>query len=362
LISLTGGCGDFSDLNGLSGDWLKGVSFGGLLPMKADIYSIKVDGTNLVRLTSDEKSLHPQFSPDGAKILFFSTPENALNSAGNSSLNLNIMNTDGSARESLVPNLRGYCASYSKDGSTIVYVSGSVHNSERTDTIYFLSLTSRARTRLLDGYSIADPQFSFDGKQVYFRVGGSGVVNGLYSVKIDGSDLHHCIPTNVVYFDCSPVDGKIVVESLVGVRGGREISVTNSEGVILNRLMYVDYPYFVLIGNSAPKFSPNGAMVVFSWLDIDSSNGSRTWLYEASVDGKTLVKLTDGDKASFSPDGSKIVYRHNVGWPWGVYVINVNGTNNRMLSDFNNGGIGDLSFSPDGTRIVFTVYKNCIVF
>jgi Tol biopolymer transport system component len=272
------------------------------------------------------------------------------------------MNIDGTARETLVSNVKGYYASYSRDGSTIVYVSGNPNNYKQKDTICFLSPTSRTQSRLTNSLSTANPQFSFDDKKVYFLAGNSGVGYSLRSVKIDGSDSHDCIPTNVIHFDCSPVDEKIVVENLAGDGEDHEVSIVNSEGLILNRLMYIDYPCLGYIGNSAPRFSPDGATVVFSRLVFDSSNGSRSWIYKASVDGRTLVKLAEGDKASFSQDGSKIVYRHNLGITWSVCVINTDGTNSQKLFNISNGGIGDLSFSPDGTRIVFTIYKNCIVF
>ena len=363
FAGLAGGCGDFSGLESLGGDWFHWPDHFSLPSKKADIYSIQADGANLVRLTFDEKSLHPQFSPDGTKILFISASAIALNSAGNDPVNLNIMNIDGTARETLVSNVKGYYASYSRDGSTIAYVSGNPNNYKDIDTICFLSTTSRTQSRLTNSLSPANPQFSFDDTKVYFLAGHNGLGYSLCSVKIDGSDSHDCIPSNVIHFDCSPVDEKIVVENLAGGGEDLEVSIVNSEGVILNRLMYVDYPYFGCIGNSTPQFSPDGATVIFSRLVFDSSNGSRSWIYKASVDGSTLVKLAEGDNASFSPDGSKIVYRcyAGVGTTWSICIINADGTHSQKLFNIDT-GIGDLSFSPDGTRIVFTIYKNCIVF
>ena len=72
-------------------------------------------------------------------------------------------------------------------------------------------------------------------------------------------------------------------------------------------------------------------------------------IYVANTDGSGAVKLTVGGRASWSPDGRRIVFRRYV-TPTRtvVYVINGNGSGEQQLQ------AGDSpSWSPDGKRIVF---------
>jgi Tol biopolymer transport system component len=73
------------------------------------------------------------------------------------------------------------------------------------------------------------------------------------------------------------------------------------------------------------------------------------YIIVANTDGSSAVRLTAGGKASWSPDGRRIVFRRFVtSTQPAVYVISFNGTGERQLQ------AGDSpSWSPDGTRIVF---------
>ena len=63
-----------------------------------DIYTIRPDGTDLVRLTSDEVSLNPEWSPDGR--IWFIKMINPLN--GDEPAQSWVMDTDGGNAEPLV--------------------------------------------------------------------------------------------------------------------------------------------------------------------------------------------------------------------------------------------------------------------
>jgi len=61
-----------------------------------NIYTMNPDGTGLTRLTEDDMSMHPEWSPDGRLIAYVSGPE--------SSANLCVMNEDGSEKRELLSN------------------------------------------------------------------------------------------------------------------------------------------------------------------------------------------------------------------------------------------------------------------
>ena len=76
-----------------------------------EIYTIKADGTDTQRLTTDPGSdVKPSWSPNGQRIVFNRYSPGA---------DIVVMNADGSGQTSLGP---GYEPSWSPDGSKIVFV------------------------------------------------------------------------------------------------------------------------------------------------------------------------------------------------------------------------------------------------
>lgn len=82
------------------------------------LYAMNVSGTNKQLVTAAGPAIkkHPQFSPDGTKIVF--------DDAGYSSMNIYIMNADGSNIIPLTSNNNSWSPTFSKDGKTIYYNSG----------------------------------------------------------------------------------------------------------------------------------------------------------------------------------------------------------------------------------------------
>ena len=118
-----------------------------------------------------------------------------------------------------------------------------------------------------------------------------------------------------------------------------------------------------------PSWSPNGSRIAFTRrLGDRASTPPSQDLFTMNADGSGLVRVTDGEydfDVAWSPDGKRIVYTQ---WPdiylgvesvyggladpnGGIYVINASGTGEHEIhSDARTNG---MSWSPDGTRIVF---------
>jgi Tol biopolymer transport system component len=112
-----------------------------------------------------------------------------------------------------------------------------------------------------------------------------------------------------------------------------------------------------------PSWSPDGRMIAF----VSSQLGSSTSEIDAmNADGSNQRQLTDnsGDSMDpvWSPDGSMIAF--TAGTPPGlhcgrdekqIYVMNADGSDERLLVDAGAGSDGDrnLAWSPDGTTIAF---------
>jgi Tol biopolymer transport system component len=78
--------------------------------------------------------------------------------------------------------------------------------------------------------------------------------------------------------------------------------------------------------------------------------GSGGDIYVVNADGTGLRRLTQGMDPSWSPDGTQIVFAR---WtePWGIYAINGDGSNERLL--FSSSVARSPVFSPEGSEIAF---------
>jgi len=127
---------------------------------------------------------------------------------------------------------------------------------------------------------------------------------------------------------------------------------------------------------TCPYFHPSGRSILFASThlnpstDVEPPKGpaySRTaryrWefpesmdIFAADLDGKNLVRLTDAPgydaEASYSPDGSKIVFTSFRDGDGEIYIMNADGENPRRITHAK-GYDGGPFFSPDGRRIVY---------
>jgi Tol biopolymer transport system component len=305
--------------------------------MAADIYSIRVDGTGLVRLTTDRKSFLPRYSPDGTKILFLSCPDLFVDST-----NLNRMNADGSGREVLVTDASSMWGSLfyrnfaqSPDGSSICYCKpgrqGGTTSGHTNLILYSFATRNRARVAPSDTLQISNPGFSFDGRRVYYE-DRSGENAGVYSVAIDGTGTQrqYLSPSANFRSSCSPLDERLVVTE------GTDIFIVKSGGTLAGPLAReVDNHYPAL-------FSPDGARVLYL--------GYTDTIATVSVDGGAPVNLAAGYMPAFSVDGRTILFLRDGGYT--LCSMDADGTSQKVLLK-SSVPIQDPSFSPDGIRIVF---------
>ncbi len=201
----------------------------------------------------------------------------------------------------------------------------------------------------------AYPQVARDGLVVFQsnRVGGSK----LFVARLDGSELRQL--TSGPGEDVTPVwspDGSQVM--FASTRGGDEdVWIVRRDGQELRNL--TNHP----AGDSHPSWSPDGRRVVFCSTRGDGENDD---IYVVNVDGTGLRRLTDNGPdwdtfPSFSPDGSKILFRRLFRVRSGgelltnseIFVMNSDGTGVINLSK-NAWFDGWPSWSPDGRRIAFS--------
>ncbi|HEY4645062.1 MAG TPA: hypothetical protein VIH25_02170 [Steroidobacteraceae bacterium] len=141
-------------------------------------------------------------------------------------------------------------------------------------------------------------------------------------------------------------DGHVVFQS--NRVGGSKLFVAQLDGNDLRQLTAGS-------GDDAtPKWSPDGASVVFA---SDRDGNEDVWIVKA--DGTGARNLTNNPASdshpSWSPDGRQVVFcsTRGDGENDDIYTINVDGSGLRRLTD--NGLNWDTfpSFSPDGSKILF---------
>jgi len=158
--------------------------------------------------------------------------------------------------------------------------------------------------------------------------------------------------TNNTYSEFSPTwspDGsKIAFVS--DKDGDAEIYVMNTDGS--NKTMIVDNSYNVIYFSSI-SWSPDGSKIVCAACGITVIN----------EDGTNPINLTPNDKyatdPSWSPDGSKIAFLSMrdglMDSPYVIYLMNSDGTNQIRLTAADGDSCPSYSpsWSPDGTKIVY---------
>lgn len=105
---------------------------------------------------------------------------------------------------------------------------------------------------------------------------------------------------------------------------------------------------------SEPSWSPDGQAVVFQ----AESNWHGIW--RVNVDGSGLTQLAEGGfRPEWSPDGQSISYLDStVQGQTDLWVMDADGTNERVLTGEVGRGISDHAWSPSGTWIAYTAWGN----
>jgi TolB protein len=278
--------------------------------------------------------------------------------------------------------LAGWCAGLSQ--SEFVLESTIAFTSTRDNAIaeiYLMNPDGTNLRRLTETVNPTDgnifPVLSPDGKKIVFDsnrnrvVGEPGNTSDLFVMNTDGAEQMFLIrgssatwspDSKYIAFHASASGIGLPIKLDAGAAtSDSDIFVANVDDLlagVAGRINLTNNPEAI---DDDPDWSPDGQRILFTSHPV-TDNPFRSNLAEAyviNVDGTGLTRLTfnleEERGLSWSPDGTRIVYMCRIGGGFSdfeICVMNADGSDRQQLTD-NTAFEGTPTFSPDGQQIVW---------
>jgi Tol biopolymer transport system component len=326
--------------------------------VQQDIYTMDADGSNLQNITNTPYVVDedPRWSPDGSKIIFQSDRDR--------NFEIYVMNPDGSQPQNLTQNRSpDYWPDwFMPHEKQIAFVSDHAGRAQ----IYLMPAPG-AQTHepidIQDMQTLTDNQFenyypswSPDGKQIAYYTHFSSQSWAIMIMDADGSNSHQLtLSEGETICSFGPVwspDGQKIAFTIepnsqpTCEMKSTEIAVINIDGSGFNILTQNDS------NDLAASWTPDGSQLVFT-----SDRDGQNQIYVMNADGSDPRRLTELDSTNsmpvLSPDGRFIAFVSNRSGNDEIYLMDADGSNPRRLTD-NPASDWQPSWGPDGHQIVFT--------
>jgi len=163
----------------------------------------------------------------------------------------------------------------------------------------------------------------------------------IFVMNEDGGNIQQLTKNDLISDDgpCWSPDGRKIAFSSDGV-----IYVMNADGTGLRQLTTPPTSYY----DYSPAWAPDGTRI--SFMRYPKGPGANIFVIGADAKGIGTILISDGVSSSWSPDGSKIVYRKQ--FEDNIWVADA-GSGADLLQLTSTGSDYDPCWSPDGSKIVY---------
>jgi TolB protein len=271
------------------------------------IFSQAADGSGRTQLTDRTNDFWPEWSPDGAKVAFYRSPDT---SDAFGDLSVWVMKADGSG----AVNVTGDMTLKIKDRWRLAWSPGSTELAfastlDLAPAVYVARADGSAVRQIIDPSHVASaPAWSPDGKTLAVRAGRSGDERGIYLVGSDGSGLRKLTIQTHQFNDYSvpawsPDGAKLLFYS--GFSGAQDVWIIGSDGRDEHQLMDTPFP----LDEIWPAWSPDGSRIAYLRLDHAASSGT---VFVMNADGSQphpVSPPTADGPVEWSPDGTRVMAR-----------------------------------------------------
>lgn len=255
----------------------------------------------------------PAWAPDGSVIAYIHG-DTVMETTG-----LYLINPDGSNKRIIFAGISAHSPSWSPDGRWIAFAN--------YGQIYKIKANGDSLTQLTTEGSNYFPDWSPDGIWIAYDTGLNDPkgANAIWKMKYDGTsktDISQHGTGEWRQPDWSPDGDKIV--HLRYVTSGGEIVIMDKNGQNPVRLTFDENV------DRYPHFSPDGTKITF----VSLKNNSLQQVCVMNSDGSHRKQLTSsqGDRASWSADGRKIIYTNTDPDNGYLWIMNSDGSNKRQLT------------------------------
>jgi len=193
------------------------------------------------------------------------------------------------------------------------------------------------------------PSFAPDGNSIVFSSNQEGS-HDIYERSLDGTEIRLTFSGENYAPAISPDGSWIVYTHSYGENLGQ------SQLWLMGRLGENDLPLTSLSGGAwDPEWSPDGKQILFASMVSGSPQ-----LFKVNADGSDPVQVTNlkgiRGRNDWSPDGKWLSTYIGTNWNREIVIFDTQGENLTVLT--NGGNNLAPSFSPDGSWIVFTGYRD----
>jgi Tol biopolymer transport system component len=110
-----------------------------------------------------------------------------------------------------------------------------------------------------------------------------------------------------------------------------------------------------ITSDGSPAVSPDGLTVAFARSD---SRHHASAIYTIGIDGEGLTKIADaGVDPTWSPDGSRLAFTRDLLGTRGIWTMNADGSDPTLVAGTDTLNTGDPAWSPDGTTLAFEAFR-----